>query len=161
MPEIFQINATLPIFVGSFLVFLYLLNKALLEPVGRVIATREAKVRADLEAGRAARAQAEAVLNQYHQHLSEIRAQAQSHISEAVEKANYHRNLELSQLRQDSDHKLAEARVGIQAERASLIDALVDEEKELVKGMTGKLLGEPIVLSLEADRVRRALEEAS
>ncbi|HEY9869143.1 MAG TPA: hypothetical protein V6D08_08250 [Candidatus Obscuribacterales bacterium] len=160
MPEIFQINATLPIFVVSFLLFLYLLNKVMLEPVGRAIAEREARVKADLEAGKASRAEAETVLNQYHQHLAEIRSQAQSVINEAVEKANYHRNMELGRVREEGDRRLAQARAEIASERDALIDSLVAQEQELVGHITAKLLGEPVSVSLEKDKVRRALEEA-
>src|SRR4030095_8651059 len=161
MPEIFQINATLPIFVASFVVFLVLLKKVMLEPVGRVLGAREAKAKADLEAGKAARAQAAEVLDQYHTHLREIRTQAQAHVNDALEKSNYHRNTELGRLKDEGTKKLAAAREAIEEERTSLIDALVSQEQELVEGITRKLLGEPVAVGLEDDKVRHALEEAS
>lgn len=160
MPEIFQLNATLPVFVASFLVFLYLLNKIMLEPVGRVLEARDAKAKADLEAGKAARAQAAEVLDQYHTHLHEIRAEAQSLINAAVEKSNYDRNTELGRLREHGAKNVESARGAIEDERASLIDALVSQEQELVEGITRKLLGEPVAVGLEVDQVRHALEEA-
>jgi len=161
MPEIFQINATLPIFVASFLVFLYLLKKIMLEPVGKVLEAREAKAKADLEAGKAARAQAAAVLEQYHTHLHDIRTEASAHINEAMEKSSYHRASELGRLREEGAQRLAAARDAIEEERTALIDALVSQEQELVEGITRKLLGEPVAVGLEKDKVRHALEEAS
>lgn len=156
----FEINATLIIFIASFIIFMILLNKIMLEPVGRVIEAREAKIRADIEAGRSARAQSESAVNEYQSHLATIRAQAQAVINEAVEKATYHRHLEIERVKGEGQQKVAAAQAQIQNERDSALGELIDHEKDLVRSITAKLLGESAAVSVDSDNVRRALEEA-
>jgi len=156
----FELNGTLVIFIASFLVFMTLLNQVMLKPIGRVLEQRAAKIKADLDAGKSARAQAEKVLDNYHEHLQKIRAEAQSIINEAVEKASYHRNVELSRVREEGQKKLDAAKAEIALERDSLMEALVKQELDLIASIAEKLLGEPVAVSLEPEKVRRALEEA-
>ncbi|MBI4534435.1 MAG: ATP synthase F0 subunit B [Candidatus Melainabacteria bacterium] len=155
----FEINATLIIFVISFLVFMALLQKVMLEPVGRVLARRAEKIKADLDSGKAAREKAEAVLNEYHQHLQRIRSEAQAVINEAIEKANYHRNLELVRLKEQGQKNLEEARATIAAERALVMESLFEQETDLVKAISQKLVNEPVMVSLSRDMVASAMEE--
>ena len=157
----FDLNATLIIFVGSFLIFMALLNEVFLKPVGKVIEARAAKVKADIEAGKKARLQAQESISEYEKHLHEIRSKAQDVINEANEKASYHRNLEVSRLREEGRRKLEQTRSEIAAERNSLLDQLVGQEMELVQEIGRRVVGEEIVVPLDNDKVRRALEEAS
>lgn len=156
----FEINATFVIFIASFLVFMALLNEVMLKPVGFVIEQRKAGIQADIGAGKAARAEAEAVLNQYHQHLQKTKSEAQAIINEALEKANYHRTAELERLKQEGRKRLEAAKAEIALERAGLMEALVKQEAELVGGIVARLIGEPASVRLDPAAVRRALEEA-
>ncbi len=156
----FEINATFLIFAASFLVFMALLNQIMLKPVGRVIDQRSKNIKAQIEAGKQARAEAEEVLNQYHQHLHKTRMEAQAIINEAVEKASYHRHCELSRLKEEGQKKLEEARAAIVVERNGLMEALVAQESGLVSGIVAKLIGKPVPVHLEPEVIRRTLEEA-
>jgi F-type H+-transporting ATPase subunit b len=156
----FELNPTFLIFIASFLVFMVLLNAMILKPVGRVLALRDEKIRNDIQEGKSARAQAEEVLDGYHQQLLKTRNEAQAIINEALEKANYHRNAELARLKEEGRRKLEAAKAEIAMERSSLMEALVKQETELVSDIMAKLLGEPAVIQLDHDKVRRALEEA-
>lgn len=155
----FEINATLIIFVVSFLVFMALLKKVMLEPVGKVLEKRQEKIKADLEAGKAHREKAGQVLDGYHQHLQRIRSEAQAVINETIEKANYHRSLELASLKEEGQKKLEEAKATIAAERALVVDLLYEQESELVKGITRKLLNEPVEVNLSPEMIREAMGE--
>ncbi len=157
----FEVNGTLVIFVVSFLIFIKLLDEVLLKPVGQVLEARDAKVRSDLEAAGAARKSAQALTDEYQTKLHAVRSQAQGIINEAVEKANYHRNLEVGKVRDEGLKKLEEAKAALAAERTGLIEGLVAQEVEMVEAITGKLLNEKITVKIEPAAVRRALEEAS
>lgn len=156
----FEINATLVVFVISFLLFMVLLKKVMLEPVGQVLERRAEKIKADLESGKAYRDKAEEVLNEYHQHLQRIRSEAQAVINEAGEKANYHRSLELVHLKEEGQKSLEAARATIAAERELVMESLSKQQSELVNAITQKLLNESVVVSLSPDMVQRAMEDA-
>jgi F-type H+-transporting ATPase subunit b len=157
----FDLNGTLVIFILSFLLFMMALNEVMLKPVGKVIEARKAKIKADIEAGKTAREDAQQLIAQYEKHVHEVRSNAQGVINEAIEKANYHRNLEMDRLRTEGRQKLDNAKTEIASERDSLIDGLVKQEMDLVQEIGRKLLGEDAVLALDSKKVRRAVEEAS
>lgn len=156
----FELNATLPIFILSFLVFMYLLNQIMLKPVGKVMEARAARINSDIEAGKKALAEAEGALKHYQEHLHKVRSEAQGIINSAVEEANKKRNQEFDRLRDSSKTKLDAAKAEIAAERTKLIDSLVAQETVLVQEITDKLVGEKTNVSLDAGVVRKALEEA-
>jgi len=156
----FEINATYLIFIASFLVFIMLLNEVMLKPVGRVLEKRAEKIRNDIAEGKSARLQAEEVLDGYHQQLQKTKSEAQAIINEALEKANYHRNVELTKIKDDGRKRLEAAKAEIAVERSALMDALAKQESDLVNTIIEKLLGEKVVVNLDNDKVRRALEEA-
>jgi F-type H+-transporting ATPase subunit b len=157
----FEVNGTLVIFVASFLIFIKLLDEVLLKPVGRVLEAREAKVKSDLEAAGQARKSAQSLVDEYQSKLHSVRSQAQGVINEAVEKANYHRNLEIGKVRDEGLKKVEEAKAALAVERSALMEGLVQQEVEMVGAITGKLLDEKVTVSLDPAAVRRALEEAS
>jgi F-type H+-transporting ATPase subunit b len=157
----FDLNATLLIFVLSFLIFMALLNEIFLKPVGKVIEARAAKIKADIEAGKAARIKAQESVAQYEEHLHQVRSKAQAVITEATEKANYHRNLEVTRLREEGRRKIEATQAEIASERTALLDQLVNQESQLVQEIGRRVVGEEIVVPLDSDKVRRALEEAS
>lgn len=156
----FDINATYLIFIASFLVFIMLLNEIMLKPVGRVLEKRAEKIRNDIEDGKSARVQAEEVLDGYHQQLLKTKNEAQAIINEALEKASYYRNTEMTKIKDEGRKRVDAAKAEIDVERAGLMEALTKQESEMVKTIMEKLLGEPVVVNLEHDKVRRALEEA-
>jgi F-type H+-transporting ATPase subunit b len=156
----FELNATLPIFILSFLIFMYLLNEIMLKPVGRVLEARAARINSNIEAGKNAHAEAEKSLKHYQEHLHKVRSEAQGIINTAVEEANKKRNQEFDKLRQTSKTKLDAAKAEIAAERTILIDSLVAQETALVQEITDKLIGEKTNVSFDTGVVRKALEEA-
>ncbi len=156
----FDINATYLIFIASFLVFIMLLNEIMLKPVGRVLEKRAEKIRNDIEDGKSARVQAEEVLDGYHQQLFKTKNEAQAIINEALEKASYYRNTEMAKIKDEGRKRVDAAKAEIAVERTGLMEALTKQESEMVRTIMEKLLGEPVVVNLEHDKVRRALEEA-
>lgn len=157
----FELNGTYVIFVVSFLIFMMLLNEVMLKPVGKVLEARKAKIQSDLEAAKAARSKAEASVEHYQQHLSEVRTKAQNVINDAVEKANRHKTVELGRLKDDGRKQLAETKANIAKESSQLLEQLVQQEIGLVSTITEKLLGEPVAMNLDPVKVRRAIEDVS
>lgn len=156
----FELNATLPIFLVMFFIFMALLKSWVLKPVSEVLAERERKLKADIEAGSVARNQAAAVVSDYQSRLQQVRHEAQTLINDTVGKAQTVRQTELKRVNDAGQAKVQEEKQKIQVERTSLVDQLVDEEKVLVATITKKLLGESASVSLDATRIKGALEEA-
>lgn len=154
----FELNGTLPIFVVSFLLFMFVLDAILLKPVAKVIELRDERIKADIESGKSSREQAQQLLAKYEQDLRDIRDKAQKLIAETSDKANKDRLAEIGRLQKQGQTQLNEAKEAIEAERAGLIDALVAQERELVELITQKVLGEPVSVQLDAGQVRRSLE---
>jgi F-type H+-transporting ATPase subunit b len=156
----FVLNGTIIIFVVSFLVFMKLLDLIMLSPVGKAIARRQEKIAADLSFARDARTQAAGLLENYESGLREKRDQAQVLVSAAVNSANQKKAEDLAALTKEALVKLEGAKEALAAERNALMDELVVQERTLVEEITSKVLGEPVAIYLDPQRVRKHLEEA-
>ena len=155
----FEINATLVIFVASFLLFMILLNQIMLKPVGAAMEARKANIDANLEAAKAARAKAEDTVKAYQKHLHEIRTEAQGIINTSLEAANKAHQDEMSRVKAEGRVKLEAAKKDIYAERDALLGQLVGDETQLVEAITSKLLGEKVTISLDTALVSKALNK--
>jgi F-type H+-transporting ATPase subunit b len=158
---LFSINATLVVFVVSFLIFMFLLNEVYLKPVGKTLEERAKYIEDQIQAGRQAHSEAGQLQSNYESDLRKIREEAQQVIQEAVSQANRARQEQLGKIAAEGQVKLEKAKQEIEAERAQLIDALVAEETILVETITRKVLGDDSVsIDIDTSAVRRTLEEA-
>jgi len=154
-------NATLIIFVISFLIFMVLLNELFIKPVGEVIEKRARRISAGIEASQSSREGIKTLTEEYEKLLAHNREQAQSEINSAVTTAQAARNKELGVVKDRVRKRLDESREQLQGEKSVLIDNLVSEEAQLVSQIVGKVLGEPgKQVDINSDNVKRALEGA-
>lgn len=158
---LFSINGTLVVFVISFLIFMWLLDKVFLTPVGRVLEERAKLIAEAQGSGKGSHKEAEELQAQYEADLKRIREEAQAVIAKSVDEANRTRNDQFAKVKAEGQQKLDKAKKEIEAERESLIDALVEQERELVETITRKVLGdENVHVDIDDRQVRRTLEEA-
>jgi F-type H+-transporting ATPase subunit b len=158
---LFELNGTFVIFIVSFLIFMVLLDQIMLKPVGRVLSERASLIEGSVTSARQLRGDAEKQLGQYEDRLKQVRQEAQAVISSSVAEANRLRTSELGRVNENGRQKLQAAKANIDAERESLIDALVAEEKELVETITRKVLGdESVHVNIDERQLRSTLEEA-
>jgi F-type H+-transporting ATPase subunit b len=153
-------NATLLIFVISFIIFMYLLNELFLKPVGECIEKRNKMIASNLEAAKSAREEARSSTDNYKQQLAKKREEAQAIITAAVTAAQAERNKELGGVKETGRKRLEESRGELQTEKKVLLDSLVAEEALLVKQIVGKVLGENPKFDVSDESVQKALEEA-
>jgi F-type H+-transporting ATPase subunit b len=156
----FELNATVLVFIISFLIFMVLLNEIMLKPVGKVLEARANKIKSDLDAAKLAHADAEKSLKHYEEHLHQVREEAQSVINKSVDSANKIRSEKFSKIKADGQTKLESAKQVIASEREKLMQELVGQETALVEEIATKLLGEKATVKLNADAVQKALEGA-
>jgi F-type H+-transporting ATPase subunit b len=154
-------NATLILFIISFIIFMMLLNELFLKPVGEAIETRNRKIAEGLEASKGSRDEIRALTDEYEKRLSATREEAQAVISSAVAAAQSVRNQELGSMKERARKRLDESREQFQAEKTVLLDNLVTEESQLVSQIVGKVLGDSgTEVNVNSDSVKRALEGA-
>jgi F-type H+-transporting ATPase subunit b len=157
----FDINATLPIFLLMFFAFMAALNSWVLKPIGEVIEKRQQKIKSDIEAGSVARQQADGILTDYQSRLHQVRGEAQAIVTDAQAKANSERQAQLKVVQEKGQVKVQQEKAVIEGERKSLVEQLVDEEKVLVATIAKKLLGDTAAVNLDPATIKRAIEEAS
>ena len=143
----FELNATLVIFLISFGLFIFVLNAILLKPVGEVLERRAEKIRSDIEQGKNNRRQADEILNQYQEKLHLIRLEAQKIVSEVVAEAQKERNRQIQIVLEEGKAKLEESKKYFAANKASLLDELVVQETDFVKSIVTKLIGDGSAVS--------------
>ncbi len=156
----FQLDLTYFIFLGMFLLFIRALNAVYLKPVGQVIAQRQEKIKADIDAGASSRALAEEKISAYEKGLHEVRLQAQAIVTEVTTQQNQRRQQELKRVLDEGAGKLAVYKKQLETERTALMAGLVEEEKGIVQAIIQKLLGEGARVNLDTAVVERALQEA-
>ncbi len=122
---------------------------------------RAAKISGDLKSGKDAHSKAGDLVTHYQEHLHKIRHDAQTVINEATQKANQSRNDEVGKVKAEGQKKLEAAKAAIVTERKALVEPLISQELELIESIAHKLLGERVTLSVDRERVKSALEEAS
>ena len=157
----FELDPTFFVFLIMFLAFTKALNAVYLKPVGAVIAKRRAQIANDIKVGNDCREQAQHLVEGYEKDLHDIRHKAQAHINEVTGAAQKSRTAEMKRIMEEGQAKLAVAKKEIDAERASLLTGLEEEEKGIVETIARKLLGDSVSLKLDSTAVRTALEEAA
>ncbi len=156
----FELNATIVIFILSFLLFMVLLDNLFLTPVGEAIESRSDKISGDNKKAQELRDDAKAVVEKYEKNLSEIREEAQSIINKSMGEAQKQRSEKLAAIESDGRAKFDEAKNSFLKEKESLVGNLVEEETRLVSEIVSKLLGSSKAVEIEPAQVQKALEEA-
>lgn len=155
----FDVNATLVLFIVSFLVFLKLFEALFVKPVGEVIEKRKQLIADELEQARKARETAGSQLSTFEQQKAKDREEAQKIISDAQAEAQKKRTAQISKLQEEGRKKIEAANQVLQTEKPTLVAQLVEQEQQLVKDIVGKLLGDSSSVNISSEQVKRALGE--
>lgn len=156
----FELNGTYAIFIVMFLIFMFLLNKTVLKPVGKAMERRKARSLEDYEQARTYAAEGEAVVTRYQNRIQEVRSQAQKTVHDAVSTAQKRRDDKLKEAQSHGNTKVERIRAELKEQKESLLTSLIEPELDLVKAISGKLLSEAPAVSLSQNAVKQALEEA-
>ena len=156
----FELNATMIIFMLSFLVFMRLLDSWFLSPVAEAIESREGKISSDNEIAKDRREEAKGVVDTYEKNLSKIREEAQKIINQSQAEAKKDRDEKLARVDAEGRKTFDGAKKALQADKKSLMNDLVDEETSLVEKIISKLLGGTANVNVSSENVKQALEES-
>jgi F-type H+-transporting ATPase subunit b len=139
------------IWMTVIMIVLYLLlSRWALPQLGGVIEARAARIAADLDAARQAKAEAEAAVAALNQSIRQARESAQSTIAKAVDAAKAEAGAQSDELNARLDAQLAAAEARIAEARASAMVSLPPIAEDLAATLVQRLTGaapEPRVIS--------------
>lgn len=126
-----------------FIVLYVLLSRWALPQVGAVLATREARINADLDTARASKLGADAAVAELTTATAKARAEANTAINDALEQAKREAAIQTAELnaRLETQTTAAEARIG--EARASGVAALRQVATETANTVITRLTGQP------------------
>ena len=154
----FELNGTCVVFIFLFLIFIQLLNKIMLQPIGAALDKRASRLKENLDAARSHMQETEKVLADYQAKLQTSRHQAQSIVHNAMADAQKVRDEKLKDIQAEGREKLDGLQAELDAGRETLVESLVQPELELVGNILQKLLGETPALVTNEQRVFQVLE---
>jgi len=140
-PGLFSGSLTTSVFtVVIFLVLMYVLGKAAWRPLLDGLRKREAMIKNDLESARAARLEAEKLLEEYQHQLAGIQKQAEQILQEARVEADRLRQEILAHAQQDARQVLAQAKEEIGLAKEVALREVYRQAVELASDMAAKVL---------------------
>lgn len=136
-----ELNLTLLVQMGLFLVFAWLLNLVFFRPVTRVMEERKAYVAEQQEKANQALKQVQDLQADYDTRLKAAHTQAQEAIQAAVKEAESRRQALLDSVKRDVEKEVVSARESIRNERASAVASLQGEVGPFTDLIKRKVLG--------------------
>ncbi|HXH13885.1 MAG TPA: ATP synthase F0 subunit B [Alphaproteobacteria bacterium] len=140
-----DIDWTLGVALISVIIFLWLLNKILFQPLGRFMEAREHGIRSDLDEAARLRQQADAALTTYESALGATRREMAEQAA-AVQRAMEAKQREIiEEARGRAGQMVAEAQATIGREVEGARAQLADQAQELARLVVAKLMGREAV----------------
>jgi F-type H+-transporting ATPase subunit b len=124
-----------------FFIFFVLVRNFGLPQVTRVLETREVRIRTDLEAAHAAKAEADGAVRELTETTAKARADAQAAINAAVEEARAAAAQKNAALAAKLDQQIADAEQRIAAARRTAMGALRQVADETASAILARLVG--------------------
>jgi len=137
----FELQAPFVIQLVSFFVLVYLLNRLLFEPFGRLLEEREQRTAGDQVLAAAGRKDAEQMNDRYEQALSVTKAEAQAAADEVRRRARVEEAGILEKARDEAAANLASLRREVWQSRDDARTSLRSESEELADSMVKAVLG--------------------
>lgn len=136
-----ELNLTLLVQMGLFLVFAWLLNLVFFLPVTRVVEERKAYLAGQQEKADQALKQAQDLQADYEARLKAAHTQTQEAIQAAVKEAEAKRQALLESVKRDVEQEVVSARASIRTERAEALASLQGEVGQFTDLIKRKVLG--------------------
>lgn len=148
-PQLIVIN------ILGFLGLLFLANKMVFTPIGRVIDERQADVTSTYDRLDADQREMQRLKADYEQRLSQIEAEAREKINAAVKEAQTLRDQIISKANEQSREIVTRAEAEAEREREQAMITLRQQIVDLALGATNKVIGE----SLDGDKQKKLIDD--
>ncbi len=145
--------------IVTFLVGLFLLWLVAYKPILGVFRRRADKIRQDLEAAAAARAEMEAIKSQYDKEMATLAEKAQQIVQQAAHAGQQARDDLLGQARNQGQELLRQAAERIAIEKAKALKELRQEVVALSLQIAEKAIGQAMTAELQQRLIDQTLDQ--
>jgi F-type H+-transporting ATPase subunit b len=139
----------------SFLIFLWILKKFAWTPILKALDERELGIKANIDAARVAREEAEAALAEYRKRLAEAQVEAQGVVAKARQDAERVREELIAKSKSEAENLVERARRQIEQESQAAINQIRSEVAVMTIIATEKVIGRALT---PEDHKRLAME---
>jgi F-type H+-transporting ATPase subunit b len=137
-----ELNVTLLVQIGLFLIFAGLMNAVFFKPVARVLEERKAYIDGKHARARDNLTAIEALRSDYEAKIQEARRDSQDRIAQTLKEAETERQALVARLRGDLERQVGEARETIRQERDQALAELETTISDLSGLMASRIAGE-------------------
>jgi len=127
--------------MGSFLLFLFLLNIILFRPFLKIIGERDSRVKSSLEAAKKAEAERDGMLNAVQVELAEARSKAKAIVADARDKGAEEQRKLLEAAQAEATEIAAKAAEELRAATDSARARLREDVEKIAADITNRLVG--------------------
>ena len=142
-----EVNFTCVIFIFSFLLFVYLLNKTLWKPIGKIKHEREAEISGELLRAQETERKTNQIIQEVHSELENIRNSEQTALNDIFKEFAQKRVEEENKLKSEFESTRQKAHAEVDSERLTLLSNVDQESSKLASIIVQKLA--PANLNLE------------
>lgn len=142
--------------IGTFLILLFILNKAAWKPILGALEAREKNIKDNIESARKAREDADRSIEEYRQKLAEAHAEAQSTVAKARQDAERVGEELKAKYKVEAEAMLDKARKQIDLEKQAALTEIRNEVAGLAIAAAEKVISK----SLDSDDHRRLIMES-
>ena len=136
-----EFNATFLVTIISFLVFVFLMNKILYEPINKIVAERQDFVDGNLRSADENHKKAEAISTQKDEKLKDARSEAKNKYADAVNGFKAQKDSIVTAAKQDTDNELSQEYANLNNLSNEAKAALKGRMNELANDISEKILG--------------------
>lgn len=137
-----EINGTCLVFILSFLVFVYLLNKTLWKPVGQIKEIRNNDLLSEQDKASEAESKTQSIIKQVNSQVKEIKKSEHDYIEHLLKDFAKEKELDESKIKADMEEFKRNAYRQIVEEEQALKSSLEEEANKLAKLIISKIAGE-------------------
>ena len=137
----------------AFAIAFFVLTKLAFPVLRKTIQDRENKIRGDLEAAEASKAEAQGMLDEYKKQMADARSEANRVIEDSRQQAEQVRKDVIAKAEKDAEGIVARAQEQIEAERSRAVSELQSTISNLSIELAEKVVGRSIDASSQKDLV--------
>lgn len=134
-----EVNFTCVIFIFSFLLFVYLLNKTLWSPIGKIKEERESEVSGELLKAQETERKTNQIIQQVHSELENIRNSEQETLNNIFQEFAQKRIEEERKLKSEFETTRKKTHEEVDSERVNLLSKVDQESAKLANVIVQKL----------------------
>ena len=142
--NIIQPDGSLVFILVLFLIFIFLMNRLLFKPIGRVLDEREALTEGAVIEARAASRQYQSRLADYESTIRQARAESYRHLEQQRAAALEERRRSIEEVKREASEKIESAKSEIEGQSANARTALEAESRQIADQISRTVLGRAV-----------------